>query len=216
MNTRDLISHDTAAELLPWLVNNSLPDGEKHQVLAHARSCVICRKDLAELESLRDTIANNALADDAPPIDMRRINQRIDEDLEKRRRVPRMVEAVVEFLLDPWRAAVVAQSVLIAALLIAMFGQGVDRPQYQTLTSDTSLPPGHYLRLVVGTATETAELAELLARFNLTIVEGPSARGVATAAFPESADHEEQLEALRMLSGHPMLRFVQPVTVAAQ
>lgn len=213
MNTRDVIPHDTAAELLPWLVNDSLPDDEKRQVLAHARSCVTCRKDLAELESLRDTIAHDAHAGDAPPIDMRNINRRIDEDMEKRRRVPRLLEAIVDFLRDPWRAAAVAQSVVIAALLIAMFVQGVDRPRYQTLTSDTSLPPGQYLRLVVDAATETGELAELLARFDLTIVDGPTERGVATAAFAKSAGRDERLEALQRLSEHPMLRYVQPVKI---
>ena len=49
MNTRESVSHQQAAELLPWLVNDSLDAGEKENVLEHALACVICRRELDEL-----------------------------------------------------------------------------------------------------------------------------------------------------------------------
>ena len=78
MKKADEMTHEAAAELLPWLVNDSLPDDELHRVRAHAQSCVACRKDLARLETLRDTVTAGATEVDPPPVDMRRINRRID------------------------------------------------------------------------------------------------------------------------------------------
>lgn len=213
MNTGEEMTHDAAAELLPWLANDSLPDEEKSRVRAHAQSCVVCRKDLAELESLRDAVTAGAAEPVPPPVDMRRINRRIDAYMAKRRRIPQALETVGTFLSSPWKAAAALQAGVIVVLLVVLLGQGSDRPQYTTLTDDTTLPPGNYLRLVVSTPPGAGDLAALLDRFNLTLVDGPSPRGVATVAFPQSADRVQQHEIMRTLSEHPMLRYVQPLTV---
>jgi hypothetical protein len=207
------MTHDVAAELLPWLANDSLPDDEKGRVLAHAQSCVVCRKDLAELEALRDTVTAGAIDDDTPPIDMRRINRRIDAYMEKRRRIPEAFESVGAFLSSPWKAAAVLQTGVIVVLFVVLLGRESDPPQYTTLMEETPLPPGHYLRLVVSTEPGAGDLAELLDRFDLTIVDGPSPRGVATVAFPQKVSREQQQAVVRTLSEHPMLRYVQPLTM---
>ena len=213
MNTADKMTHDAAAELLPWLANDSLPHDEKGRVLAHAKSCVVCRKELAELEALRDTVSAGAVDAYVPPVDMRRINRRIDAYMDKRRRVPRAFEALGAFFSSPWKAAAALQAVVIVALFIALVDRESDAPQYTTLTAETPLPPGHYLRLVVSTEPGAGDLPELLDEFDLTIVDGPSPRGVTTVAMPREAGRERQQAVVRALSGHPMLRYVQPLTV---
>ena len=201
MNTVDEMTHDAAAELLPWLANDSLPDDEKGRVLAHVKSCVMCRKELAELEALRDTVTAGAIDADTPPVDMRRINQRIDAYMEKRRRIPRALETLAAFLSSPWKAAAVLP------------GQQSEPPQYTTLTDEAPLPPGDYLRLVVSTEPGAGDLAGLLDHFDLALVDGPSPRGVTTVTFPETTSREQQQAIVRALSAHPMLRYVQPLTV---
>ena len=42
MKARESVSHEQAAGLLPWLVNDTLDAGEKENVLEHALACVIC------------------------------------------------------------------------------------------------------------------------------------------------------------------------------
>ena len=181
--------------------------------MAHAQSCVVCRKDLEALEALRDTVTAGAAEADPPPVDMRRINRRIDAYMEKRRRIPRAFETLGVFLSSPWTAAAALQAVVILVLFVVLLGRESDGPQYTTLMDETPLPPGHYLRLVVSTEPGAGDLAELLDRFDLTIVDGPSPRGVATVAFPREASREQQQAAVRALSEHPMLRYVQPLTV---
>ena len=215
MKTGDEMTHDLAAELLPWLANDSLPDDEKGLVLAHAQSCVVCRRDLAELEALRDTVTAGAIDAGTPPVDMRRINRRIDAYMDKRRRIPRAFETLGAYLSSPWKAAVAVQAAVILVLFVVLVGRESEPPQYTTLTDETPLPPGHYLRLVVSNEPGAGDLAELLDRFDLTIVDGPSPRGVATVAFPQEASREQQQAVVRTLSEHPMLRYVQPLTVGA-
>lgn len=213
MNTHNELPHDAAVELLPWLVNDSLPEDEKRDVMAHARNCVACRKDLAELEALRDTMTVGAEEWEVPPVDMRRINRRIDAYQEQQERIPRMIRSFGAFLVNPWRAAVVLQALVIAGLLGALLVRDADRGRYTTLTNASSLAPGSYLRLVVSTATGTDGLRDLLDRHGLELIEGPSERGVATVALPHTAGDAEQRELVRQLSGHPLLRYVQPLTV---
>ena len=56
MITHEAMSHDECVELLPWLVNDSLQGRERQAVQAHATSCIICRRELAELEVLQHSI----------------------------------------------------------------------------------------------------------------------------------------------------------------
>ena len=58
MNVRESVSHEQAVELLPWLVNNSLDEQEKEAVLEHAHACVICRRELTNLQQLQNSISN--------------------------------------------------------------------------------------------------------------------------------------------------------------
>jgi hypothetical protein len=39
---------DHALELLPWLLNDTLEEGERHEVLAHVRGCEACRRALGD------------------------------------------------------------------------------------------------------------------------------------------------------------------------
>ncbi|MDH3553051.1 MAG: hypothetical protein OER22_10600, partial [Gammaproteobacteria bacterium] len=66
MNKHEPMSHEQASELLPWLVNDSLAEGERDLVHEHATSCVICRRELHELENLRDSISDVSAATAIP------------------------------------------------------------------------------------------------------------------------------------------------------
>ena len=78
MNVRESMSHEQAVEFLPWLVNGSLDEQEKEAVLEHAHACVICRRELSNLEQLRDSISHASGTSPIPEPDMRNINARID------------------------------------------------------------------------------------------------------------------------------------------
>ena len=60
MNRDKVIAHDEARGLLPWLVNESLDAGELDRVREHANSCVICRRELEDLQHLQASIRRDA------------------------------------------------------------------------------------------------------------------------------------------------------------
>lgn len=214
VNKPDVMTHEQAIELLPWLVNDSLPEDERKSLLEHSRDCLICRRDLAELETLKTSIDASADVAQIPPPDIRRINQRIDQYEENRMRIPDLLQAMRGWLLQPLHAAVVIQSIVILGLVAAVIMPRDETAVYTTLTSASALPGGEYARIVVSTRMNEADWTALLEQHALTAAEGPSEQGVATLAFAESLSEEARASILAELAQHPDVRFVQPLTVA--
>ena len=210
MNTDDTITHKQAIELLPWLVNDSLPAGERDLVLGHARSCVICRRELDELQRLRQLIdaAHPAVV---PDPDMRRINQRIDRLLADEKRPALLIARVRELFSSPLRVAVALQAVMLLVLGGLLLRPDGSAPEFSTLTTPADLPAGRYLRAVFdpdlpGTAIET-----LLDGNGLAIVDGPSPRGVYTLSYTGTTTAEERAKVLTALQEHSQVLFADQV-----
>lgn len=212
MTRYDVMSHEESVELLPWLVNRSLSDEEREAVQAHAKSCVICRREIGELEALQESIQTSAAEVPAP--DMRRINARIDAQLQRESRGRDLLEGMRHFFASPWRAAFVVQSVALVALA-AMWLQsgtsGTNEPQFRTLTTAGTLPAGHYLRVVFDPNVEQAAIDALLTEAGLGVVAGPSERGVVTLRFGDAVDEATRSASAGTLESDPRVLFVQPV-----
>lgn len=209
MTTHEVMSHDAAIELLPWLVNDSLRGSEREAVRAHATSCIICRRELAELEALHQSI--QTMKAEAPPPDMRRINARIDAQLERESLGRNLLAALGRLFESPWRVAFAAQSVALVAIAALWLQAGNGEPEFQTLTTSAGLPTGHYLRVVFDPTVDRQEIDALLADAKLGVAAGPTERGVITLRFADEvgeADREAMAETLR---ADARLLFVQPV-----
>lgn len=214
MKRPDAMSHDEANELLPWLVNDSVDESEKARLMAHAHTCIVCRRDLAELEALRDHVETSHAAVDSSAIDMRRINARIDEDIVRRRKMTELFEHARAVFANPLKLAIAVQALIIVGLAAALFAPDTRAPSFTTLTAESSLPPGQYLRVVLGPEMVEDHFAILLDRYGLAVAEGPSAHGVATLKFGATEDDDTRRNIAAALSGEAGLRFVQPLSVA--
>ena len=209
MTTHEVMSHDAAIELLPWLVNDSLRGSEREAVQAHATSCIICRRELAELEALRHSI--QSMKAEAPIPDMRRINARIDAQLDRESRSRNLLAALGRFFESPWRVAFAAQSVALVAVAALWLQAGNSEPEFQTLTSTEALPTGHYLRVVFDPTVDRQVIDAMLAEAKLGVAAGPTERGVITLRFADEvgeADREAMADTLR---GDARVLFLQPV-----
>lgn len=207
MNSVDPMPHNEAAELLPWLANGTLEGTERERVDAHAQACVMCRRDLEELGRLAAAIGREAAAAPLPALDMRRINARIDEQLEKEQGATRLLGAVQSFLRSPWRVAVAAQSVAIIVLVVVLAWPEPERAGFTTLATPESLPAGHYVRVVFDPALDDAAVSAIVESVGLTLVAGPSERGVATLGATAPAG----TGLLNDLLEHPGVLFAQPI-----
>ena len=210
MNKFDVTSHEQARELLPWLVNDSLAANERTLVREHAKNCVICRKELAELEQLRDSIGEVSGSIAIPAPDMRSINARIDALIEKENRGQVLISTLREFFASPWRMAFAAQTALLVVLATVLLWPQPDNAVFTTLTSTQDLSAGQYIRVVFDPDIGATELASMLDDPALTIVDGPSDRGVATLRITSPANDTELDSLLSDLLASPGVLFAQP------
>jgi len=216
VNRRDPISHEQASELLPWLVNNSLAEAERDLVHEHASSCVVCRRELRELENLRDSISDASAATAIPAPDMRRINARIDALIEKESRGQLLLANIREFFRSPWRFAFAAQTAVVAVLAAVLLWPPADEPEFTTLTDPQTLPEGQYVRVVFKPTLPASDLSSLLDTMNLTIVDGPSDRGVYTLRLSATLTTADREAIVADLSSNDDVVFAQSVRNGGQ
>ena len=212
MSSSESMSHERARELLPWLANNSLSDEERELVDEHSRNCVSCRRDLAELERLQVSIAQTSDSIEIPVPDMRRINARIDALIENEHRSQKLVARMREFLFSPWRIAFAVQTVLLIAMGTVLFWPQSQEAEFTTLTNSNPINDGHYIRVVFDPHRDMVELSALVDTMNLTIVDGPSARGVATLRLSHTASDEDRDAMISNLLTEPGILFAEPAT----
>lgn len=215
VNARNPMPHEVAIELLPWLINDALSSDERDKVLDHAQSCVICRRETTELEHLRESVKRVFSPVPIPAPDMRNINARIDALIRRQNLGRRWLSWIAEFFVSPWRIAFVTQTVLLVVLGIAMLWPTTRHAEFITLTQSQDLADGHYLRVVFGPDLTHARLGALLDDLGLSIVDGPSERGVYTLATENPMTVAERDAALTNLSNHPSVLFAQPVVFGA-
>ncbi len=205
------LPHEHAMEMLPWLINDSLLGDERAAVLDHAQSCVMCRREIKSLEELRDSVISLSSAVPIPEPDMRNINARIDKLINRQNWARRSISWIGEFFASPWRAAYVAQSVLLVVLAAALLWPAAREPEYTMLTQASDLADGHYVRVVFSPDLTHSDLKELLDELKLRIVAGPSDRGVYTLATENSIAVMERDTALASLLKNRSVLFAQPV-----
>ena len=54
--------HEEIVSLLPWFVNNTLEEQQQEDVLKHIKHCDDCRQEIKFLESLQETVKDDALS----------------------------------------------------------------------------------------------------------------------------------------------------------
>lgn len=213
MNVRESVSHEQAVELLPWLINNSLDEQEKEAVLEHAHACVICRRELTNLQQLQNSISNTSSTSPIPEPDLRNINARIDALIDRQNRGRELLSRLREVFDSPWRIAFAAQTVVLIALAAVLFWPEPRGGEFTTLTQSQNLPDGHYLRVVFSPDLQQSQLTTLLDKHDLTIVDGPTVRGVYTLGVANTSLYSDML--LSSLQGDPDVLFAQPVIIGA-
>lgn len=214
MNVRESMSHEQAVELLPWLVNDSLAEQEKAAVHAHAQSCVICRRELHDLEKVRESIISARDSAPIPEPDMRNINAQIDALIDRRNRGRELLARLREVFDSPWRIAFAAQTGILIVLASVLFWPKPEGGEFTTLTEAQNLADGQYIRVVFSPDLQPSEITTLLDQQDLTIIDGPSMRGVYTLGVADNDLNNDTV--LSDLQVNPDVLFAQPVFVGAE
>ena len=198
----DLLStrHLATEALLPWLLNDTLPNDERSQVEAPLRSCAQCRAELAQQKQLQSHYSGAATAGPALDIDaaFARLLPRLDDQPMRppRRSLWRPREPV-----RWWQLGLAVQMGVILALSTALLlqfkptTQSEESPAYRGLAATVQRATGDALVVFDPNASET-QMRATLQRVGARVVDGPTAAGAFVVRF-DNAPTAATLAALR-------------------
>lgn len=173
------IDHDQAYELIPWLVNDTLPEHERAAVEEHVRDCVPCRLELKDQRSLNAAVRAQPTVHTSAARGFDRLLEQLDvpgpgafDSMRSARGLfrPRWLAA----------GAAVAATAAAAVVLVAWPGLFAERaPADYTTLADTAngTAAAAQLDLVFAATLAAGERQRLLDELGATIVSGPSAIG---------------------------------------
>jgi anti-sigma factor RsiW len=200
--TEQALDHEAAAKLLPWLVNGSLAIAERHSVEAHVRSCIVCRRELKELERLDTAVRAQPLVHLSSESGLNRLDAQLDREAgERLARRERLFTPVLRF------AAVASIGVAFLGTLLWLAPSLPNQTGYSTLATSPADQRAQ-LDLIFDQQTSAADIQALLQSIDGEIVAGPSALGRYGVRIRGTQVGDEQLAALLdRLARDPHVRF---------
>lgn len=206
------LSHESALELLPWLVNDTLHGSEREQLERHVRDCLVCRAELRSQRALASLVAGQPTLDVSIDRGFDALLARIDAG-DARAAPPHRLWAAVRS-----RPAVLAGATVIATVVVAV-GIWIGRknpdlagPGSFTTLTQPAADTGALVDVVFAPDVSEVQLRALLQELGLTIVAGPSALGRYTlrdeAAAPRDTD-----PLIARLRDDPRVRFAGPTFI---
>ena len=216
--------HQDMWELLPWYVNETLPEDERVRVEAHLATCTACQAELLRCRALARAVrASEAPAWEPSPDHLARLLSRLDAEATPSRRVRwwwhalcaqyERCRAVLQTTPLPVRWALATQGALVMLLAGVLVWQApwVPARLYRTLSSGQAqgVDDRVQLRVVFADEMTEKELRALLTAIQGTIVQGPSPMGAYTVAVPHTGT--AATTALETLRTHPKVRLAEPL-----
>jgi hypothetical protein len=204
----DAFGHARAFDLLPWLVNGTLDATERDAVEQHARTCIVCRRELKEQRHLKAAVAEQPTIHVSAHAGLAELDRRLDA-------TPVASRAVREWggwyaALQPFAYATAAGIALLAFLLWLTPLPEIGADRYTTLATENA-GQAKLIDVVFAQQTTAAEMAALLAEVDGEIVAGPSAVGRYSVRIASGRASDAQLlRIVDRLAADARVRFVAP------
>jgi hypothetical protein len=195
------LSHGRAFELLPWLVNGTLAGSEREAVEEHARTCIVCRRELKEQQRLYAGVRARRTADVSAEAGFEALDDQLDAATTRWR--VRYATAA------PFAIAAAAGLAVLAVLVWFTPLPEIDAKVYSTLAT-SSASDSVLLDIVFAEDTTSAEMQQLLDGIGGEIVAGPSNVGRYTVRVPEPGDDARLRDLLDVLTADSRVRFAGP------
>jgi hypothetical protein len=196
-------SHGRAFELLPWLVNGTLAGAERDAVEQHARTCIVCRRELKEQHRLHAAMRARRTADVSAEAGFDRLERDLDPAVHAQRRWRQRYAVIAPFAVS----AAAGIAVLAVLLWFTPLPELEVDGRYSTLaTPSTTATP--LLDVVFAEDTTAAEIQALLDEIGGEIVAGPSELGrYSVRVAAGRADAARLRKPLEVLAADPRVRF---------
>lgn len=200
------ITHTRAFELLPWLVNGSLPAEERDLVEQHVRSCLSCHRELKEQQRLRAALRSQPAVHISAQSGFEKLTRTLGGTpaLPIARRA-RPLAAFARF------AVVGAAGVALLGMLLWLVPQPRDdryAPTFETLATQPAGETPTAIDVIFARSITAAEMQRLLAEIAGSIVAGPSNVGRYTVRLDAATARAADIDALlTRLQKDPRVRF---------
>jgi hypothetical protein len=199
------LDHNTVYELLPWLANGSLAAAERDGAELHVRSCIVCRRELKELERLRLAVRSQPMLHLSAEGGLDRLQRQLDREAAKQRPVPSRRDAGYAPFFR--YAAVASVGVAFLGVLLWLAPNVPNQPGYNTLATHSDAQRAQ-IDLVFDQQTALADIQALLQTVDGEIVAGPSELGRYGVRIRGGTATDTEVNALiDQLAHDPRVRF---------
>ena len=196
------LDHNTVYELLPWLANGSLAAAEREGAELHVRTCIVCRRELKELERLRLAVRSQPTLHLSAEGGLNRLQRQLDREA-ARRPAPRDVGYAPFFRF----AAVASVGIAFLGVLLWLAPGIPNRTGYTTLATPPAAQRAQ-IDLIFNRETAVADIQALLQAVDGEIVAGPSELGrYGVRIHGGSATDTEVTALVEKLVHDPRVRF---------
>jgi hypothetical protein len=206
------MKHRQVWDMIPWLVNGSLPHARRAGLQHHIDTCAECRAEIEAQRQLMQAMNTRPQVESMPHVPLQKLWERIDSSTPAAAPSARQPPATPSRLVGWLAAATIVQALLLGALSWRLFWSPQEtggETTYQTVSSPSPAPPVASVRAVFAPDMTLGELQALLERARLRIIDGPTPEGVYTLATASARDDPRQ--ALLTLRSHPAARFAEPI-----
>ncbi len=198
------LDHTAVHELLPWLANGSLGTAERDGAESHVRSCIVCRRELKELERLRLAVRSQPTLHLSAEGGLDRLQRQLDR--EKAASRPVRVHRDVGYAPFFRFAAVASVGVAFLGALLWLAPNIPNRLGYETLATQPGSEP--LIDLIFNQQTPVSDIQTLLQTVDGEIVAGPSELGRYSVRIRGGTATDAEYAALiEKLANDPRVRF---------
>lgn len=223
VHSNPYVTHQDVILLLPWYINHTLQGAELKQVEAHLDVCLMCKREIVNLQKLAVVVKQSGAVDTAEQVAFAQLKKRLHQTppatlQPSTQEVVSLAQhkAVKRSALMPWTSSRPALA-LAAAVLLSLVIPGYFKinqmfsNDYRTL-SEGSLAILNNLdvHLVFADHTTPAQIEQLLAPFAGKVVGTPTEQAVYTVRFEQIYSKAALLSQLAQLKKNPQVIFAEP------
>jgi hypothetical protein len=201
---RPELDHTAVYELLPWLANGTLAAAERAGAELHVRSCIVCRRELKELERLRLAVRSQPTLHLSAEGGLDRLQRQLDREAAASRPAPRRDAGYAPFFRY---AAVASVGVAFLGVLLWLAPNVPNQAGYNTLATQPSAQRAQ-IDLIFNQRTAVADMQAVLRTVDGEIVAGPSELGRYRVRIHGGSATDREVNALiDKLAHDPRVRF---------
>ena len=215
--------HARASELLVWMVNGRIEPADSRWLSEHLDGCASCRRELGVERRVRDAVAREPTVEFAPQASFNRLWERIEGERDMaapdapdaggaaQEVSPESAPRAQRWQKRAWLPVAMAAQAAVILLLCGVLWQRSTAPAYRTVTDSAPGPvaTGDVIKAIFSDDVRLADVKEILASTELSVVSGPSEAGVYTLAARDAHARPVTPEAAARLRADPRVRFAE-------